>query len=174
MKRTLNILVILLVLDLLAAGGLWWGYTIMQDKKVAEGELRKELVLESQKGKNLIALKRKLASVEKDHAEMSKFLYDPSDESQIDFVSRVDQLGSSTTGATIETLSLDLSTDVPPSLRGVFSMKGTWGQMYHFLRLLEEFPSHLVITRFDVKGSSSGGIWSGGASITLNSLKSAQ
>ncbi|OGZ05496.1 MAG: hypothetical protein A2845_05795 [Candidatus Lloydbacteria bacterium RIFCSPHIGHO2_01_FULL_49_22] len=174
MKRILHILMILLALDAFMAAGLWWGYTVIQSKKDEGSELRKELLLQDQKGRNLIALKRTLATVEKDHEEMLKFLYDPSDESQIDFVSRMEQLGSSTTGARIETVSLDLSTDAQPSLRGSFSMSGTWGQMYHFLRLLEEFPSHLTISRFEVKGSGAGGVWSGTAAIVLDSLKSVQ
>ena len=161
MKRILHILMILLALDAFMAAGLWWGYTVIQSKKDEGSELRKELLLQDQKGRNLIALER-------------TFLYDPSDESQIDFVSRMEQLGSSTTGARIETVSLDLSTDAQPSLRGSFSMSGTWGQMYHFLRLLEEFPSHLTISRFEVKGSGAGGVWSGTAAIVLDSLKSVQ
>lgn len=174
MKRTLHILIVLLALDAFMAGGLWWGYTLMQGKKDEGTELRRELLLQDQKGRSLLALKRTLATVEKDHAEMSTFLYDPSDESQIDLVSRMERLGLSTTGAKIETASLDLSADAQPRLRGTFTMSGTWVQLYHFLRLLEEFPSHLTVSRFEVKGSSSDGIWTGTAAIVLDSLKRAQ
>lgn len=144
----------------------------MQSKKADESALRKELVLEEERAKNLIALKRKLATVEKEHSELIRFLYDSSDESQINLVSQIEHMGTSTSGAVVETTSLDLSADEKPSLRGSFSIRGTWGQIYHFLRLLEEFPSNMDIVRFDARGASSVGIWTGSISTVLSSLKS--
>ncbi len=174
MNRTMSILVILFLLDTLTAGGLWWAHASMQSKKAVENDLRKELVLEDQRAKNLITLKRKLANVESEHTEMSKFLYDSSYESQISLVSQIEHMGVGTSGAIVETTSLDLSADAKPSLRGSISVRGTWEQVYHFLRLLEEFPSNLDIVRFDARGSSSGGVWSGSVSAVLSSLKGAK
>lgn len=174
MKSTLRIIVLLLILDIVGGALFWFGYTSMQDKKNEEIELRKQLVEEYDKGKKLIALQRSLTSVTKEHKELSEFLYDPSEEGQLAFVSKVEQLGTSTSGALVETTAFSLGSDEPQGFRGNFSLKGTWGETFHFLRLLEEFPSNLMIMRFDVRSSPGDKKWTGSVTINLNSLKSSK
>ena len=174
MKGTLRIIILLLILDIVGGVAFWFGYTSMQDKKNEEIELRKQLVEENDKGKKLIALQRTLTSLTKEHSELSEFLYDPSEEGQLAFVLGVESLGTSTSGALVETTSFSLGTDEPPGFRGNFTLKGTWGEVFHFLRLLEEFPSNLMIMRFDVRSSQSDKKWTGSVNVNLNSLKTSK
>ncbi len=171
MKSALRIIAILLILDVLTGAALWFGYTSMQEKKNEEIELRKQLVEENDKGKKLIALQRSLSNVTKEHSELSAFLYDPSEEGQLAFVSEIESLGTSTSRALVETASFTLGTDEPPGFRGSFSMKGTWNEVFHFIRLLEEYPSNLIITRFDIRNAQTDKKWMGSVSINLNSLR---
>ncbi len=171
MKRNYQILAVLFLLVLALGGLLGWSYTIMQEKKTAEIALRTELLEESQKGNKMKAQKRTLALISDNHKELSAFLYEPSEESQIKFLSEIEQLGTTTTGALVETKSLSLTEGESTSFYGEFSISGTWGQVYHVLRLIEEFPSRIVIERFDVKMGSSVNEWSGTFSLHLTSLK---
>lgn len=167
-------MIILLVLNLLAVVGIWYGYTLIQDKKNAEVALRIKIAEESQKGYKNIALTRTLAAVKDDRAALRNFLYDSSEEGQIRFLTEIEQLGTTTTGSLVETKSIVLTKDEPISLRGDFSYRGSWPSAYHLLRLLEEFPSRLVINKFDVRYSSSEKVWSGNIQVDLNSLRVAK
>lgn len=174
MKRNYEILAVLSVVVIALGGLLWWSYTLMHDKKAEEVTLRSELLEESQKGNKMKAQKRTLALVANDHKELVTFLYESSEESQIKFISEIEQLGTTTTGALIETKTLNLvTTGESPSFYGEFSVSGTWSQVHHVLRLLEEFPSRIVIERFDVQ-KTGGDAWSGAFSLDLTSLRSTE
>ncbi len=174
MKRNFQILAVLAAVVLALGGLLWWSYTHMHEKKAEEVALRSELVEESQKGSKMNAQKRTLALVEADHKELATFLYEQSEESQIKFISQIEGLGTTTTGALVETKSLSLVTaGDSPSFNGEFAISGTWSQVYHTLRLIEEFPTRIEIERFDVK-KTDGDSWSGTFSLNLLSLKSTE
>jgi hypothetical protein len=172
MKRSLRILITLLFLNVATIAALVYCVSLMQAKRDSETQLQLELAAERQKSDQSTQLKRTLAAAEKEHTEMSKFFVDPSDEGQISFVSQIERLGTQSSGIKIETKSIDLSTDVPHSLHGIFSVEGSWSGVYHFIRLLEVYPSHLVITRLDLHGSPLSDNWTGEVSISVNSLKS--
>ncbi len=170
MKSLRTILILMFLIDLLGLGGLWYGYTVMQSEKSKEIELRKELLVQEQEGKLTSAQKRMLTSTKLDRELLSQFIFEPSDEDQIDFISRIERLGTSTTKATVETVSLEIGkTNI---LSGEFSIKGTWPQVYHTLRLLEEFPARVVITRFDAREAGSG-MWTSSVKLDLLSMKGA-
>ena len=171
MKPLLRIMIILLVLDIFVVVGIWYGFTLIQDKKNEEVALRTKIAEESQKGYRSIALMRTLAAVKGDRVELLSSLYDSSEEGQIRFITEIEQLGTTTTGSLVETKSLVLTKEDPPSLRGDFSYRGSWSSAYHLLRLLEEFPSRLVVNRFDVRYSPSEKIWNGNIQIDLSGLK---
>ena len=174
MKRNYEILAVLAVVVIALGGLLWWGYTLMRDKKTEEVTLRSELLEESQKGAKMKTQKRTLALVASDYKELVTFLYEPSEESQIKFLSEIELLGTTTTGALIETKSLNLvTTGDARSFHGEFSVRGTWSQVYHVLRLIEEFPSRIAIERFDVQ-KTGGNEWSGAFSLDLTSLRSTE
>lgn len=174
MKRNYEILAVLAVVVIALGGLLWWGYTLMHDKKTEEVTLRNELLEESQKGNKMKTQKRTLALVANDYKELVTFLYEPSEESQIKFISEIEQLGTTTTGALVETKSLNLvTTGTSPSFHGEFSVSGTWSQVHHVLRLIEEFPSRIIIERFDVQ-KTGGDAWSGAFSLDLTSLRSTE
>lgn len=170
MKRTQSILGILLLVDIACGGALWYGYTLIQDKKNEGRELASQVEQEIQKGTELIQLKRTLSVVQQDQKEMEKYIFDSSIESQIRLVTLVESLGTTTTGGLVDASSFELSTDQAPIMRASFSIKGTWGQVYYFLRLLEEFPANLTVAGFDAQGSQNNE-WAGNVSILLPSLK---
>lgn len=176
MKRILNALIILVVLDFLAAGAFWFGYSTVSAKKNEETELRKELADEGKKVAQQATLRRALKQAEKERGALDKYFYDPGEESQINFVAQIEALGTPTSGVLVETNSLALVNGGTPSFRGEFGLKGKWEEMYHFLRLIETFPARLVIGRFSAQSPGGGdptiAIWSGGVSLDLTSLKS--
>lgn len=152
MKKTLNILIVLALLDLIGGGLFWYGYTKIGDIKQSETDIRAQLAEEKQKGQKLEALRNTLASAAKDREQLERYLVDPSDENQIQLIARVEHLGTSTTGAEVTTTSFDFqTTSKPPVLHGEFTVKGTWNRLFRFLRLMEEFPSRLVINRYDIR-----------------------
>ncbi len=164
-------MIALLVLDAAGALGLWFGYTIIQDKKTEETTLHEKITEVIQKRNREIGLGRTLAAVKDDRAELLKFLYDPSEDGQVQFVSQIEQLGTTTTKTLVETQSLVFIKQEPPSLRGDFTLKGPWDNIYYFLRLLEEFPSRLVINHFKVTHTSGEKIWTGTVQVDLKSLR---
>src|SRR3989338_3888648 len=109
MPRITKIIIIFLLVDIIGGVFLWYGYTSMQDKKAEESELRKEIALENDKGQKMIALRHSVDQAEPDHKALEQYLFDPSDESLIKFISQMEQLGITTTGALVETRSLDRS-----------------------------------------------------------------
>jgi hypothetical protein len=176
MSRILNILIVLLALNLLGAAGLWYGYGGMQAKKNEQAELRQQIANERQKNLQLSDLRTMITAAEKDRVLLGKYFLDSTDEGQIKFLSQIERLGLSTTGAMLEVQSLNLSSGAAPVLRGDFSFTGSWGEVFHVLRILEEFPARLVVNRFNATRSgavaaSGGDAWGGSISIEVMSLK---
>ena len=180
MKRTLNILVILLVIDLLGGGGLWYGYSFMLEVKAKESNLIDQLNQEALKGKKLNELRQTINSVGKQRDELEKFLIDPSDENQIPLLNSFEQLGASTTGLSVDISRFDLGEN-PKIIHADAGLKGTWGQMFYFLRLIEEYPSRVMINKFDTNINRSIAVepgkpalpdqWSGSISFDLVGIK---
>ncbi len=177
MSRIFQIFIVLLVLDLSGLGLLWYGYSNMQSKKDEETALRASIAKEGEKGQKLAALRRTLALAEKDRALLRGYLFDPSIENQIRFISMLEQFGTSTTGALVETRSLDLTLSAPQLIRGDFTLTGTWSQLYHFLRIVESLPLRININRFDMKRTEAPTVlkpfetWSGSLSMDIVGLK---
>lgn len=170
MKPIHIILLMLFALDVLGIGGLWYGSTIMRTEKDREITIRQDLLNEEQGTKKILGQQRLLQSTEAERQALSEFLFKPTDEDQIKFISSIERLGTSTSGAVVETVSLDIAkTNI---LSGEFSIKGTWPQIYHTLRLIEEFPARIVVTKMDAKEGSSG-MWNGSVRIELLSIKGA-
>lgn len=179
MKKTLNILVVLALVNLAGAVLFWYGYSKMLDIKTEESDLRAQLVDEKQKGKKLDALRSTLASAAKDREQLGRYLVDPSDEDQIQLIAKMENIGT-TTGVGVVTTSFDYQPVAkPPLLHGEFTLDGSWKQLYRFLRLMEEFPARVVINRYDVHmvssslvaGKSGQDNWGGNISIDFSGLK---
>jgi hypothetical protein len=168
MKTLHSILFVLLAVNILCAVGLWFAYGMMSDAKTKEVKLREQLFAESQKNDQLIGLESALRATKKDREELAQFLYSTSDEDQIKFISRIEQMGTSSSGAIVETTQLELTKTKPPVLRGEFGLKGTWGQLFHVLRLVEESPARTTVNRFEVRGMKDA--WFGVMKIELVSL----
>jgi hypothetical protein len=172
-------LIIFLLADSIGAGLLWYGYAGMQSKKTVESGLRKDLAKEDEKGQKIVALRRSIELAEPDRKALEQYLFDPSDENLIKFISQMEQLGITTTGAVVETRSLDRS---GAKVHGEFTITGSWTQLYHFLRLVEELPTRVVINQFNVRrtdvlggaGKDTAESWSGSLSLDLASLKAIQ
>lgn len=177
MKKSFHILITLTLLNMLGGGLLWYGYTSILKAKVKETDLRSQLQEENQKGQKIAALRQTLASAAKDKEQLERYLIDSNDENQIQLIARIERLGT-TTGAQVVTNSFDLQPLKPPVIHGEYSVTGTWGQVYHFLRLMEEFPSRITISRYDIRLTpanptikNSHDVWSGTMSIDFASLK---
>ena len=167
MKPIRTILITLALFDLAGMGALWYGSLAMQNEKQNEVNLRRESLAEDQNNTRLLAQKRVLQATESDRLALSKFLFKQNDVDQIKFISSIERLGTSTSGAVVETISLDNAK--PTVLSGDFSVKGTWPQIFHVLRLIEEYPARIVVTRLEAK--SSGNAWTGSIKLDLLSVK---
>jgi Tfp pilus assembly protein PilO len=182
MKKISNILIVLALLDAIGVGIFWYGYTKVVDIKESETNLRSQLAEEKQKGQKLDALRNTLTSAAKDRAQLERYLIDPSDENQIQLISRVEHLGTTTTGVEVTTTSFDFQSSAkPPVLHGEFAVSGTWSRLYRFLRIMEEYPSRVVINRYDIHSTPSAAadksnqeIWTGGISVDFAGLKQLQ
>lgn len=172
MKPIQSILFLILALNLLGGSSLWFGYTIMRGAKIEEADLRKQLITENQTSDQLAGLRRVLTSTKEDRNELSQFLYTTSDEDQIKFISSIEKMGTSTSGAIVDTTLLELSKTKSPVLRGEFTISGTWRQLFHLLRLVEEAPSRIVVNRFEARNGTND-TWSGVIKIELISLRDA-
>jgi len=174
MKRELRILIVLLVLDILGIGGFWFGYTMMGTKETERTQLQGELIEEKQKTAQSGSLQKTLKQAEKEHGALAQYFYDAREESQIRFVSQIENLGTSTSGALVETKSFELIGGGSPRFHSEIAFSGTWSEAYHFLRLIETFPARVIINRFSASGSTNGTDeerWSGSVSIDVVSLK---
>ena len=169
MRRVINILIVLFLIDVLTAGALWFEYSALAAKKGEETNLRQGLVDESRKSLELAGVRRMVTQATNESSVLGKYFYDPGEESQIKFVSQIESLGTTTSGVLVETRSLDLSSGARPSFHGEFALSGTWPRIYHFLRLIETFPARIVINRFSVSSNDNGAL-SGTMSLDLVSL----
>jgi hypothetical protein len=176
MSRIIITIIILLAADILAAGLLWYGYTTMQTKKSDEAKQREELLAEGAKSEKLSALSESIALAEDDRKLLSKYLFDPSEENQIKFISEMEGLGTAS-GASVVISSLTVGEN---KVHAEFVLKGTWTQVYHTLRLVEELPTRTEVSRFSASRSSAGGAegtsdeWSGNLSLDIISLRPTQ
>ena len=175
MRRTLHILLALLLLDLLGGGLLWFGYTHMEEGKQQKADLRQELVMENQKGEKLKSLRKTLSLAEADHAALERYLFDPSEESQIQFLSLLEDLGGKTTGAAVVTSAFDLSNSDPRTIHTDLAISGSWKELYHLLCLIESLPTHVVVDRYTVVRKEMTGpgtdLWQGGLAFGIMSVK---
>lgn len=176
MKNLFQLLLILVVINALGLGGLWYGYTAMKAKKDSEMQLRGDIAEEQQKWKKLAVLRRTLSLAEKDRAAFSKYFLDSSEESQIKFIGEIEHLGT-TTGAMIKTDAFEYVRQDPKSFRATFSLTGSWEQLYHTLRLIEEYPGRMVINRVDMRESIGDAehkypYWAGSVAVELMSIRS--
>ena len=170
MHATRNILVTLVIVDLLVAAGLWYGYAMMREIKERENALQAEVDTQLWQVGHRIALQKMLTAAEKEHLRIEPFLYDAKEESQIRFISDIERLGMVTTGAFVETRAFEFSPQ--RSFHGEFALEGTWRELYHFLRLVEEFPARVVINKFDVREADpASSLRDGTISLDLVSLK---
>lgn len=179
MPHARNILIVAVIANFIALGLLWYGYTNIQNKKVVETKLQNDIAAEDQKTHQLDMLRETLAGAKRDRGALEKFLFDPGAENQIRFISQMEQLGQPTTGAIVNTTSLDLSTTKQKSLHGEFAISGTWNQLFRLLRLMEELPTHVVINKINIShvDSISGqkappDTWSGTLGLDIVSLQS--
>lgn len=178
MKHLIQLLLVLAVVNALGGAGLWYGFTVMKEKKDSEIQLRADIAEEQQKWKKLAVLRRTLILAEKDRATFSKYFSDQSEESQIKFINEIERLGD-VTGVAIKTEAFDFSRQEPKSFHGTFSLAGSWEQLYHMLRLIEEYPGRMVVNRFDAKESAPTAEhkyphWTATLSIELMSIKSTE
>lgn len=150
MSRIIIIIAILLSADLLAAGSLWYGFTTMQEKKADEAKQRAEVIAEGAKGAKLAALAQSIALAQNDRKILAKYLFDPSEENQIKFISQMEGL-SAVTGASVTISSLNMSGN---KVHAEFVLRGKWAQIYHTLRLVEELPTRAEVNRFSVTRSA--------------------
>lgn len=175
MKHFIRIIVALSVLDILGLGLLWFEYATILAKQGDETGLRKEISAEKQKGAEFMDTQKIVTQAQKESGVLLKYLYDPGEESQISFLAQIEALGVATSHALVEMKSLELVSGEAPGFHGELTVKGTWREAYHFLRLVETFPAHIVINRFSVatpdQKSASTALWTGGMSITLMGLK---
>lgn len=173
MKRLLSIIVLFFFLNILGLGVLWFEYSTIMAKQSEELDLRKQIASEKQKGTDFTTTAKIVTQAQKESGALSKYFYNPGEESQINFIAQMENLGTST-GVMVETRSLDLTGGVNPSLHGEFTIKGTWKAVYRYLRLMETFPAHLIVGRFTIsaidKKNSGAGQWSGGLTVDLVSL----
>ena len=183
MKRTLHMFLLLLAVDLIGSGMLWFGYIQLTDMKKKETEFVSQLHEEGLKGLKLQELRKTLVGVGKQREELDKYLIDPREENQITLIATLEGLGASTTGAKIETSSFALVDGSPKSIHGEFSFSGTWEQLFHVLRLFEEYPSATAISRFDENHTGEQSLapgkppidkWTGNIGFDLVSLKRIQ
>ena len=177
MKKVLNILIVLSCLDLVGIGAFWYGYSSLQDLKAHETDLRSQIADQDQQAQKLAALKGTLTAAIKERTDLEHFLVDPSDENQISLISEIEGLGT-TTGASLETTSFALVDGTPPLLHGEFAVGGTWSQLYRVLRLIESYPSRVVVDRYDIHlttisdpGKPSVDRWDGTLGIDFAALK---
>ncbi len=175
MKKTLNIVIVLIALDIAVVGLLYWGNMIMVDKKGEETAVLQSSKEETERAAKLTDLRRTLQAAEKQRETFAKHLFDPTEENQIRFLSEMEQLGTSTSKALLETQTISLSSS-PRALHGEFTIKGTWEQVFHTLRLIEEYPERIVISRFSVSRTSAGTattpeVWSANIVLDMINLK---
>jgi Tfp pilus assembly protein PilO len=174
MRRTLNILIVLLILNLIGGGLLWLGYTQIEEGKQTKAALRQELLVENQKGDKLKSLRRTLSLAENDREAMERYLFDPSEENQIKFLSLLEELGLQTTGAAVVTSSFDVSNSDPRTVHTELAVSGSWKELYHLLRLIESLPTHVAVDRYTImRKEAIGGVdlWQGGLAFGIMSVK---
>lgn len=176
MGKTTNILILLVLVNLTIGGGVWWTYTQINEKKVEETELSVAITEEGQKGGLLSQMRRTLDAVRPAREKLGRYVYTQDEDSQIRFVTEIENLGVERTGVNIETRSFDVSGTKEKVFRAELSVRGSWAEIFHLLRLLEEFPGRVSITRVDVRGggrdaASQGGEWTGSITLELLSVK---
>jgi hypothetical protein len=172
MNRLTRMISVLALLNVLGLGVVWFVHATIITKEGEVVQLQKEIADEKQKGAEFTTTQKVVTQAHKESVALDKYFSESGEEHQITFVEQLEDLATST-GVTLEIRSLDLASGATPSFHGELSMKGTWGEYYHFLRLIETFPGHLIISRFSATAVDRkiSGLWTGSMSIDLVSVK---
>lgn len=170
MSRTLNIFVILLVLDLAAAGVLWFEYSKLETMKAKETALRGEIADETKKAAEAANTRRMFHQAKKESEGLAKYFFDAGEESQIRFVTELETLGASTSGAEIKVRSFNYIPGSAPAFRGDLEIDGSWSDIYYYLRLIETYPARVVINRFSVSAVKNAD-WAGAMNLDIMGIR---
>lgn len=151
MRPVLKQLIVLLIIDITCGAALWYGYMLAADKKAAERELRAELVAEKEKNLQLSSMQKMLVQAKDRRQKLDQYLYSGSDLGQIKFLSELERLGRSVPGITLEVGTFEYAKTNPPSFNATVALVGPYSAIYQALRLFEEYPTNIVITRMEIR-----------------------
>ncbi|HSE34984.1 MAG TPA: hypothetical protein VLB83_02575 [Candidatus Paceibacterota bacterium] len=175
-RRTLAILGTVIALDAVLAGGLWYASTLMQELKASEKDITQKLARLDSDAERQAIMRRTLGSVEEERKRLDPFFYDSTDESGLDFVKQIEQLGK-TSGVALTVNTATFTGTVPNRFRMDLQFTGSWSSVYHFVHLLETFPARLSISRINLTANNNAkdlppdGVWGGNVSIELLSIR---
>lgn len=176
-RRTLVILGTILLLDAALAGGLWYASTLMQELKASEADITQKLARLDANAERQATMRRTLGSVEEERKRLDPFFYDGTDESGLEFVKQIEQLGK-LSGITLDVNTATFTGTTPNRFRMDLRFSGSWPRVYHFVHLLETFPARLSVTRINLTADANAkdllpeGNWSGNVTIELLSIRS--
>ena len=172
-----NILIVIGVLNVLLIGGLWFGYQAMNDHRAEYEQLSLDIMKEEATQKNAATLLRTLETIQPARAKLDNFFYEHSDDDGVRFVEEIEGLAR-ITGVNLMVSVANFSGTPPNTIfRMNAQVNGTWTQVNRFMRLLEVFPAHVLVTRWSF--ISAGGAkdlalntpWGGVINFDLMSVK---
>jgi hypothetical protein len=174
MTRTIRTLVVILVLDLMIGGGLWYASQWTIEKKTALASLHQMIADEEERARQSSVINRMLREARARHEDTARFLTNATEENAVTIVDSLERL-SDATGLAVETSNYSLKPG-DSAMRIELQTTGGWNETYHFLRLIESYPGVLVLTRAGLQSEggsaiSAGSKWRGSPiSLELRSV----
>lgn len=178
MKPVYMIAGVVLSLNVLLGGGLWYALGVVDNLRAEEARLRQEIARANADRDSAATLAEMLRTTANDRAKLDAYFYEHNVEEGLRFVKEIEALARRA-GVTMTTSMADFSDSEPEApFRMDLQISGTWPQYYHFIRMLETFPARVTIGQVNAQqgsvsaGSGEGGaLWSGGVSMQLTSVK---
>ena len=173
MNKTLNIVVVLAILNIALLGIFFYEYGDLQTQKKAEAKLRQNIADQDGLTNQMFSLRHTALLAQVDRAELEQNLFDPTDENQIDFISQIEHLGV-VSGTKISVDSIGLASS-PRLLHAEVSISGTWGGVFYALKLIEGYPDRMIVRGMNIGRSGAvskaGDVWGAHVSVDLVNVK---
>jgi hypothetical protein len=177
MKKHSSIILFVILLILVSAGmaGLWFGYGYLTSLKDEETKLKQDIAVESIRSTRLLSLKGTFDRASAEKEKIDGYFFSVTEEDWLRFAREMEKLREAS-GLGGEMTVSEFSRDAK-LFSETITFTGTFDEVYRLLKLIENYPSRIVVKSFGAKmdgqarDSSASSIWTGTVSFDLTSVR---
>ncbi len=154
-KKIITTFILVILLNGAAIAGWFYLLSVVDGKFNAINEIRSKIIINDAKIKEGSSLKKSIAEVAEEKQKIGSIFLDK--QSIIKLIQELESIANKT-GASIDIGSINM-----------FSLKGKFSQLFHYLVLLENIPYSISIDKMDFQKQEKD-MWQANFEISLNSF----